>query len=247
MSSETIDVRTQEGVADAYLARPDDGKRHRGVLLLMDAFGLRPQIERMADRIADQGFVVLAPNLFYREGRAPVMEMPDLSDPGVRGPFMERLRPIMQSLTPERMARDGSAYLDLLEEVGQGPVGITGYCMGGRVGWMIATAYPDRVAALGCFHTGGLVTEGQDSLHRSASLLSADLFLGFADNDPSMTSDQIETLEHALNEAGVRYRSEVFENAGHGYTMKDTPVYDEDAAERHFKELFNLLQGSVAA
>lgn len=247
MSGEAIDVKTQEGIADAYLSKPDDGERHRGVLLLIDAFGLRPTIEKIADRIAERGFAVLAPNVFYREGRAPVMPMPDLSDPEQRGPFMERVRPMMQALTPERIARDGSAYLDLLEEVGHGPVGITGYCMGGRLGWMISTAYPDRVAALGCFHTGGLVTDGEDSLHHSASLLSADLFLGFADNDPSATPEQIETLSRALDDAGVRYRSEVFEGAGHGYTMEDTPVYDEAAAERHFEELFALLQRSVAA
>lgn len=248
MSGETIDVKTQEGIADAYLSKPpDDGKRHRGVLLLIDAFGLRPTIEAIADRIAAQGFVVLAPNVFYREGRAPVMPMPDMSDPEQRAPFMERIRPMMQVLTPERVARDGAAYLDMLEEVGHGPVGITGYCLGGRLGWTISTTYPDRVAALGCFHTGGLVTEGEDSLHRSAGLLSADVFLGFADNDPSATPEQIEMLEQALEAAGVRYRAEVFEGAGHGYTMQDTPVYDEAATERHFQELFALLQRSVAA
>jgi len=74
MSSETIGVPTADGVADAYLTRPDDEPRG-GVLLIMDAFGLRPQIERMADRIADRGFVVLAPNVFYRAGRAPVVAL----------------------------------------------------------------------------------------------------------------------------------------------------------------------------
>ena len=44
-------------------------------------------IEQIADRIAARGYVVLAPNLFYRAGRAPVTEMPDLSDPDARGAF----------------------------------------------------------------------------------------------------------------------------------------------------------------
>src|SRR5215218_8915123 len=70
MDGEMIDVPTPDGVADAYLARPA-GDGGPGVLLVMDAFGLRPQIERMADRIAGRGFVVLAPNVFYRAGRAP--------------------------------------------------------------------------------------------------------------------------------------------------------------------------------
>src|SRR5215216_6162167 len=79
MPTERIDVTTPDGVADAYLARPD-GERRPGVPLVMDAFGLRPQIEGMADRIAAQGFVVLAPNVFYRAGRAPVVPLDGLGD-----------------------------------------------------------------------------------------------------------------------------------------------------------------------
>lgn len=247
MGGQMIDLKTKDGVANAYLSRPDDGERYPAVLFVMDAFGLRPQIERMADRIAARGFVVLAPNVFYRAGRAPVVAMPDMRDPAQRTRFMEAIMPLMQGLTPELLARDGGAYLDLLEEVGRGPVAITGYCMGGRVGWRIAAAFPDRVAALGCFHTGGLVTEDVDSPHRSAGKLSAELYLGSADNDQNMTPEQIATLERALDDAGVRYRSELYTGAAHGYTMADTPVYDEAAAERHFTELFALLERTIAA
>jgi carboxymethylenebutenolidase len=247
MSGQMIDVKTRDGVANAYLSRPDDGERHPAVLFVMDAFGLRPQIELMADRIAARGFAVLAPNVFYRGGREPVGPMPDMGDPAERTRFMETIMPLMQGLTPELIARDGGAYLDLLEEVGRGPVAITGYCMGGRVGWWIAAAFPDRVAALGCFHTGGLVTEDEDSPHRSAGKLTAELYLGSADNDQSMTPEQIATLERALDDAGVRYRSEIYTGAAHGYTMADTPVYDESAAERHFTELFALLDRTIAA
>lgn len=84
ISSETIDIETRDGVANAYLSQPADGKRHPRVLLLMDAFGLRPQIERMADRIAASGFVTLAPNLFYRGGREP-LSMDGIDDPQRRG------------------------------------------------------------------------------------------------------------------------------------------------------------------
>ena len=99
MSAEHVEIRTEDGFADAYVARPaDDNGRRPGVLFLVDAFGLRPQIELMADRIAERGFVVLAPNVFYRHGRAPVLPMPDLDDPEARGPFMEKIRPMMQGL-----------------------------------------------------------------------------------------------------------------------------------------------------
>jgi carboxymethylenebutenolidase len=247
MSSEMVDIETADGVADAYLSRPDDEQPHPGVLLLMDAFGVRPQIERMADRIAARGFVVLAPNLFYRAGRIPVVPSADLDDPERRAALFERIMPLMQELTPERIASDGDAYLAALEQRSEGPVAITGYCMGGRTGWLIAAAHPERVAALGGFHVGRLVSDDPDSPHLSAEKISAEVYLGSADNDPSMTAENIATLEQALDDAGVTYRSELYEGATHGYTMADTAAYDEAAAERHFTELFALLDRTVAA
>jgi carboxymethylenebutenolidase len=247
VSAQTIDIETQDGIADAYLAVPDDGERHPGVLFIVDAFGLRPQIERMVDRIAAQGYAVLAPNVFYRAGRAPVMPMPDLSDPTQRGAFIEAIMPLMAGLTPDLIARDAAAYIDVLEDAGRGPIAIAGYCMGGRLGWQIAAAFPDHVAALGAFHTGGLVTEGDHSPHRSADRLRAEVYLGHADNDQNMTSEHIDALERALTDAGVTHRSELYDGAAHGYTMADTPVYDEAAAERHFRELFALLDRTVGS
>jgi carboxymethylenebutenolidase len=246
MQTSTVDIPTPDGVADAYLTRPDDGQ-HPGVLFLIDAIGLRPRIEQMADRIAARGYVVLAPNLFYRAGRAPVLPLPDFTRPESREAFMKSLRPLIQELTPERVIADGGAYFDYLAGIAPGPIAITGYCMGGRLGWRIAAAYPDRVVALGAFHPGGLVTDQPDSPHRSAGQLKAELYLGHADEDPNNTPEQIATLERALDEAGVSYRSELYAGARHGYTMSDSAVYDEGAAERHFNELFALLDRAFAA
>jgi carboxymethylenebutenolidase len=244
----TIEVKTPEGSADAYLTRPDDGRAHPGVLLLVDAFGLRPQIEAMADRIAAGGYVVLAPNVFYRHGRAPVISLDGLEDPERRGEIFGRVMPLMKELTNERIVADGSAYLDrLADEADGGAVAVTGYCMGGRLGWRIAAAYPDRVDGLGCFHTGGLVTDDEESAHLSAGEIDAELFLGFADNDKNATPAQIATVEDALTRAGATFRAEVFADAEHGYTMADTPAYDEAATERHYEELFGLLSRTVAA
>ena len=144
------------------------------------------------------------------------------------------------------MAADGKAYLEQLAEVSDGPVGVTGYCMGARVGFRIAAAHPHRVAALGGFHGGGLVTDDEDSPHRSAGALKAEVYFGHADNDGSNTPDQIAALDAALEQAGVPHRSEVYAGAAHGYTMSDTPVYDAEATERHFAALFDLLDRTVA-
>jgi carboxymethylenebutenolidase len=240
-----VDVKTADGVADAYLTRPDGDGAYPGVLFVIDAFGLRPRIEEMADRIAGQGYVVLAPNALYRAGRAPVLPMPDFTDPDNRAGFMQSVRPLIEQLTLDAVLRDGEAYLDFLANEAKGPVGITGYCMGARLGWRIAAAYPDRVTALGGFHGGGLATDAPESPHRSAGQLQAEVYFGHADQDANMNPEQVAVLNDALDEAGVRYRAEVYEGALHGYTMSDTAVYNEAACERHFTELFALLDRTL--
>lgn len=245
MTTSTIDIQMPDGVADAYLSRPND-ERHPGVLFLMDAYGLRPRIEEMTERIAGQGYAVLAPNVFYRAGRSPVLPFPDMSKEDERTEFFGKVRPLMEGLTPERLAADGGTYLDELAKVADEPFAITGYCMGVRLGLRIAAAHPDRVAALAGFHGGGLVTDDPTSPHLAAGDLRAELYFGHADNDQSNSPEQIAALDEALDAAGVKHRTELYEGAAHGYTMSDTAAYNEAAAERHFQALFDLLERTVA-
>lgn len=245
MQGSIVDIKTADGVADAYLARPDE-RPHPAVLFIIDAIGLRPRIEEMADRIAARGYVVLAPNVFYRAGRAPVVDVPDLSDPDERAGFMQRVRPLIEQLTTERIVQDGGAYLDYLAGVAPGPVAITGYCMGARLGLRIAAAHPGRVVAMAGFHGGRLVTDEPDSPHHAVGELQAEVYLGHADQDPSMNAEQIAVLERTLADAAVPHRSEVYEGAMHGYTMADAAAFDDAACERHFRELFALLERTLS-
>lgn len=239
-----LDIPTPDGVADAYLAHPDDGEPHPGVLLYMDAFGLRPSLEEMAKRLAGHGYTVLVPNVLYRSGRAPVMDLPDFIDPSERPEIFKRLFPIAMALTPDLAMRDAGAYLDWLAAsplVADGPVGTTGYCMGGSLGLRTAAAYPDRIAAAAAFHTGNLATDAEDSPHLLADRITAELYFGHADQDPSLPADQIKTLEQALDAADVRYRSELYEGAHHGYSQADTAAFNAEANERHWRALLELF------
>ncbi|AXE76545.1 dienelactone hydrolase family protein [Streptomyces atratus] len=244
----SVDIPTQDGAADAYLTHPDDGSPHPGVLLYMDAFGLRPHLKKMADRLAEAGYTVLAPNVFYRHGRAPVVELPDLIDPVRRPEIFEHLGPVMQSLTPDLAMRDADAYLAWLTDcplTTDGPVGITGYCMGAGLALRTAGAYPERVAAVAGFHGGRLATDAADSPHLVADRITAELYFGHADQDPSLPSEQINRLGEALTAAGVRHRSEVYTGAHHGFTQADTAAYDSTADERHWKALTALLDRTL--
>lgn len=240
-----VEIRTEDGVADAYLARPADGAPRPGVLLYQDAFGLRPQLRAMADRIAGAGHTVLAPNVFYRHGPAPVVELPEFIDTTARPDIFTALTPVMRALTPDLAARDAGAYLDWLAEsplVADGPVALTGYCMGARLALLTAGTHPERVAAAAGFHGARLAADAPDSPHLLAGRVTAELYFGHADDDPSMPPEQIRLLEETLTAAGVRHRCEVYEGAHHGYTQADTAAYDEKAAERHWAALLDLLK-----
>jgi carboxymethylenebutenolidase len=244
MRKTMVDVPTEDGVADAYLVVPDGDAPHPGVLMFMDAFGLRPRIEEMADRIAGRGYAVLAPNILYRAGRSPLVEPAELQDPERRGKAFERLLPTIQGLGTAEITRDTGAYLDFFaaqDGVDAGPVVIVGYCMGGTNALKATEAYPDRIKAVASFHGGRLATDQPDSPHLNVGNISGEAYFAHADNDRSMTADQIQMLEAALDAAGVTYTSEVYKGASHGFTMADTAMYDEAGEQRHWVNLFALL------
>ncbi|PXW34095.1 dienelactone hydrolase family protein [Nocardia sp. 348MFTsu5.1] len=248
MLSTTIEIEAGHGVAEAYVTRPDESA-HPGVLLYMDAFGLRPRIYEMADRIAAWGFVVMAPNTFYRHGTVEdLAAQGDLSDPTYRDEFIAGAMGRVRSLGSGLATADVGEYVDrLLElpEVSGDGVGVTGYCMGSAMALRTAGARPDQVKAAAGFHGSNLATDAPDSPHLVAKNARARLYLGHADNDRSMPLEKIEILEKAFDAAGLLYTSEVYPDAPHGFTMSDMASYRADADERHFKTLESLLRESL--
>jgi carboxymethylenebutenolidase len=246
LESSTLDIAMPDGSADAYLSRPATGK-HPGVLVFMDAIGLRPRLEEMADRIAERGYAVLVPNLFYRAGRSPVIpNIVERLQGEDRTAVFGELMPLMTALTPEVAARDTAAYVEVLDQYADGgPIATVGYCMGGALAMRAAAQLPDRVAAVGSFHGGRLAPEEDSGPHTLADQISAELYFGHADNDGSLPPEQIVRLEGALDAAGVRYTSEVYAGAAHGYSMSDMPVHNAEAEQRHWDALFGLLDRTL--
>ncbi len=125
-------------------------------------------------------------------------------------------------------------------------VGVTGYCMGGGLALRAAAAFPDRVAAAGAFHPGGLVSDAPESVHTLGSKIKAKVYVGGADKDDFFTDAQREAFAKAFKDAGVDARVELYSGASHGWVMADGP-YNKDAAERHWRELESLLEGTLKA
>ncbi len=238
-----LSISTKDGVAEAIVATPPSGTGP-GVLFFMDAFGLRPRIEEMAAEIASWGYVVLAPNVFYRGGTASeVAPQGDLTTPEAREAFFSVAGPRIGHLTSDLAVQDNDAYLSALRslpEVSPGPVGVVGFCMGTRLALRAAGRHPDVVAACAGFHGGGLITDAPDSPHRELATAKAEFVFGHADNDGSMTAQNAADLGDALSVAGLTATNEIYEGAAHGYTMSDTSSWNEAAFVRAFTNLRDL-------
>ena len=116
--------------------------------------------------------------------------------------------------------------------------------MGGRTSLMVAGRVPDRVAAAMSFHGGGLVSEGPDSPHLLAERITAAVYVGAAEDDPSYTPEQSEILDAALTAAGVKHIIEWY-TALHGFAVADNDPYDEAAAERHWQAMADFFSAKL--
>ena len=190
------------------------------------------------------GHAVLLPDVYYRHGDWKPFDMSTaFSDPDER----TRLMGMVGSITPDMMATDASAFFDFLAgrpEVKGDAFGVCGYCMGGRTSVIVAGRVPDRVAAAGSFHGGGLVTDDASSPHLLADRMTATVYVAGAENDHGFTAENAETLDKALTAAGVTHTVEIYP-AGHGFAVPDNPPYDEEAAERHWIALQELFETAL--
>ncbi|MCX4982518.1 dienelactone hydrolase family protein [Streptomyces sp. NBC_00572] len=246
MATKTLQIPTQDGQADAFAAFPDDGAQHPGVLLYMDVFGLRPRLEEMARELAGHGYFVLVPHVYYRDGQAPLIDLPELIGDEDRPALFEQLMPFYVAHTTERALRDADAYLTFLTgrpEVAAGPVAAIGYCMGAVLAMRTAAAHSDRVAAVAGFHPGALTTEAPDSPHLLAPKVTAEVHFGVAEGD--MTPEEFGGLNESLEAAGVRHTNEIYPGTVHGFTMADTSAFSPDGTQRHWDRLLPLLERTL--
>jgi carboxymethylenebutenolidase len=245
MPSISASVTTPDGTCPVTLHTPNGTGPWAGVVMFPDAGGYRDTFQEMAARLAGFGYAVLLPDVYYREGDWEPFEMQTVfNDQGQRN----RLFRMIGSLTADRIVGDANALFDFLAsrpEVKGDAFGVCGYCMGGRISMLLAGRIADRVAAVGAFHAGGIVTDGEDSPHLLADNVKATVYVGGAQNDASFTAEHAETLGKALTAAGVDHTIEIYP-AAHGYAVPDNAPYDEDAAERHWLALRQLFDIALA-
>lgn len=241
-----MSVPMASGVSDSALFYPEGKGSWPGVLVWTDILGLRPVFREMGQRLAAQGYVVLVPNPFYRNAKAPVVDGSfDFSKPEDRAKVM----PMAAALTADANISDAQSYVRFLDAQPQTDkkkkMGVQGYCMGGPPTFRTAAIAPERIGAAATFHGGGLVSDKPDSPHLMIPKMKAEVLCAVADNDDKRDPAAKDKLKEAFAAAHLKATVEVYEGCNHGWTVRGSQVYNEAGAERAWGELLALYKRNL--
>jgi carboxymethylenebutenolidase len=230
MPDQQVKIRTKDGECPCHVMTPAGAGPWPGVIFYMDAGGIRPGVVAMARRLADAGYVVLLPDMFYRFGAYGPFVPAEL----FAGDFRAVIGPLMATTGNDKAAEDTAAfiaYLDTRGDVAGRKLGAVGFCMGGGMAIAAAGTYPDRFGAVASFHGGNLATDAPTSPHLLVAQIKAEIYIAAAEHDGSYPPEMAARFEAALTQAGVRYSAETY-SAPHGWMKPDFPVYEHAEAER---------------
>jgi carboxymethylenebutenolidase len=235
----TTQVSTPDGPMILHWARPGFTAPERGfpgILVFQEAFGVNPHVRRVCERLADAGFVAVAPELFHREGPGAEFGYDDFA----------RVRPVLGRITNDMMLADcRAAYGALAGDPAVDPKRTfsIGFCMGGFASILAAIHLP-LVAAVS-FYGGGLTRSrpgiGFSPLIDELAGLNCPTLHVFGEKDPSITPEDIALIRTRLDELHKPNEIEVYPGAGHGFFCEDRSAYEPTAAEAAWKRTLAWL------
>jgi carboxymethylenebutenolidase len=214
--SDRPDLHTQEieypgetGPVRAYLARPKGETKRPGVIVIHENRGLQPHIKDVARRVAEEGFLTIAPDALSPLGGTPEDE--------------DQARSLIGELDREATVKDMVAAVQYLktEPLSTGKVGCTGFCWGGGMTNQVAVHSPDLSAAVPYY---GRQPDPQDVPKIRASML-----IHYAGLDERINAG-IPAFKEALEDAGVEHEIHIYEGAQHAFNNDTSARYHPEAA-----------------
>ncbi len=228
IKTESIQIPLEGGGAmGGYLARPDDGEARSAILVFMEIFGINAHIRDVAQRLAREGYVALAPDYFHRTG------------PGVEYEYNEegmgRGMALLEALQADEMISDVNAaigWLDTRADVQSDRVGAIGFCIGGHMAYL--SACETSVCCVASFYGGGVAAPagpgGAESTIGRTQRIKGRILCLFGEKDGYIPSDQVEAIVAALKGAGVNHETVVYPGADHGFFCDQRESYQAAAA-----------------
>jgi carboxymethylenebutenolidase len=230
MAGRMVEVTTADGRMGAYVSRPASAEPLPAVIVVMEAFGLNAHIQSVADRVSAEGYVAIAPDLYYRE-----------SDRVAGYSDLPKAIALMGSLKDERIVADiQSTVAFLAADSGVRPdrIGMTGFCLGGRVTFLAATRLPLRATAP--FYGGGI-----GGLLAAADGIACPMVLFFGEKDAFIPLTEVEKIRARLRDLGKDAEVVVYPGADHGFFCNERASYQEAAASDAWRRLMELFAANL--
>lgn len=227
--TESASLKTADGQMPCHLARPTAGGPYPAVIVVMEAFGLNAHIKAVAERIAREGYVTIAPDLYYSFG-SPIVPYEDVP----------KAIAFLQQLDDAKvMAEIGAAIAHLKRHPDVRPdrIGITGFCMGGRITFLSAARNPSDIKAAASFYGGGIAADTPSAPINFADRITAPVLALFGEKDQLIPLDQVKRIEETMRRLGKTYEAKVYPGAGHGFFCDERASYQAEAARDAWNRL----------
>jgi carboxymethylenebutenolidase len=228
VTGSTVQLNTTDGKMDAYVAQPKNGGNFPGVVVIQEAFGVNDHIKKATDRIAAEGYVAIAPDIFHRETERliPYAEMPKA---------IATMQRVVDSKAMEDVGA-AIAHLKSQNNVKAGSVGVIGFCMGGRLTYLAAAHHADDVKCAVPYYGGGIPMGNPSPLSRTREI-KCPMYLFFGAKDQLIPKEQVDQIKAELTANRVPFQLELYPDAGHGFFCDDrTMSYNEGAAKNAWEK-----------
>ena len=228
ITTTTIRLRTGEGEMKCHQAQPRGQGKFPAVIVVMEAFGLNDHIKDVTERVAAEGYVAIAPDLYYRES------------PNVVGyDQLQEAIALMQRLDAEKVLVDLQhvvTHLKTQSFVYGDRIGITGFCMGGTIAFLAACRCPADIKAAVPFYGGGMADDSPTAPLNAAGGLQAPVLCFFGDKDPYIPLSQVHKIEETLRTLGKSFEVKVYAGADHGFFCDERASYHPEAAQEAWEK-----------
>jgi carboxymethylenebutenolidase len=235
-----MDIRTEmeslptaDGLMPVYLCQPEGKGPHPAVIVVMEAFGLNAHIKSVAERVAREGYVAVAPDFFYRFG-SPIVPYEEV--PRAIG-YIQRFD------WSALMAEVGVVihHLKSLPEVRADRLGVVGFCVGGTIAFLTACRHASAIKAAVSFYGGGIGADTPTAPIHLAERLQCPILCFFGETDKMIPMDQVRRIDETLKRLKKTAEVKVYKGAGHGFFCDDRSSYDASAAQSAWEMTRSML------
>ena len=245
MIEEEITLVTNDGRLD-FRVFYNNKKKSPPIIFYMDAPAIREELREMCRKISSNGYNVILPNLFYRngtEGNYPF----DQKSYKYNKEELNKMIETMNSTKNDMIIEDTKFILDFIDnEIDNNKkIGIVGYCMSGRFVVSVAARFNEKIKATASFYGVDIITDEKDSPHLQANNIKGEIYLAFAEYDVWVTDAILKRIKSTFSNLKIKSSVDIYKGTEHGFAFPERNTYKKKASEKHWKKLIEIFNNNL--